>query len=314
MKREISEGLTRAQWLAKRLQGITSTESPALFDLSPYTSLFEVYHAKKSGLLLPFESSERMEKGLRMQDAAANEVALRMGWTVRSLEGTYIRIPELRLGASFDYEFTKPSGEKGLLEIKMVDHFVYKGQWSEEEIPPHIEIQARHQMLCADVYNEIYVAAFTGIYDFHLHHFVRDAEFEAGLIDAVKKFWADVEAGNEPKPDFYRDNEVIAALYKSAGGEAVDKTEDAEFEAEVAKFYRLNSERKVIEKDEAAQKAKIHFLLGNDSGAFTNTYRVMAGWTKDSAGASITQEMVGTITGGRKGYRQMLVKNIKEVK
>lgn len=36
----------------------------------------------------------------------------------------------------------------------------------------------------------------------------------SSALQRIAKFWADVDAGNEPKPDFYRDDAIIKALHK----------------------------------------------------------------------------------------------------
>ncbi|MGI4886124.1 MAG: YqaJ viral recombinase family protein [Janthinobacterium lividum] len=309
MTREIITITSEEQWLELREADITSTMSPALFDLSPYLTVFELYHAKKSGVHVPFQSNERIEAGRDMEQYAARKVGKKLGMEVRPFKD-YVRIPGDRMASSFDWEILHPDLGWGILEIKAVDFFQHKEKWS-EEIPPHIEIQLQHQLECADRHSWGMIAAFTGIYDFHEYRQARDPEFGAGLRAAVKKFWADVEAGIEPQPDFYRDGSVIDELYRGANGPAdLNLTEDFEFEAMLSKYSRLKGEEKAVQADLSALKAQIHSRIANDTGAFTERYKLTAGWTKDTVGTLVTPEMVGTHVGPRKGYRQLLITDL----
>jgi len=138
-----------AQWLALRREDITSTMVPALFGLSPYTTIFELYQAKANGLEMEFKSNARVEKGNRMEAYAAQEIAHATGWTVEPFKD-YVRIPGERMGSSFDCIATKPDGSRGILEIKAVDFFRHRDLWVDGEAPEHIEIQLQHQLECAD--------------------------------------------------------------------------------------------------------------------------------------------------------------------
>lgn len=322
--REIIKITSEEQWLQLRKSDITSTMSPALFNLSPYGTVFELYHAKKSGVHVPFDENDRTQKGKRMEAYAAQEVALRMGWEVWPLD-IYVRDPELKMGTSFDFGYKKPDGKKGILEIKAVDHFQFKQKWqtksetdeeSGEEIPPeapaHIEIQAQHQLEAKNdpEFEEITIAPFISIYDFHIFTRARDREFGNNIRTGIKKFWADVANGNEPNPNFYRDGKVIDQLYKDAGGDPIDMTGDSTFEGLAARYERLAAEEKSAKEARQATKYEIHRILENEGGAFTDKYKVLTTWTKDSPAKLITQEMVGTIIPGRKGYRQCRITSL----
>src|SRR3990172_11795006 len=109
-----------AEWLSLRMKDITSTEISALFGISPYSTEFELWHRKKNKLYVDFEETERMTWGLRLQNAIAKGIAEDQGWKVRRMN-EYIRIPELRIGASFDFSIEGKDIEPGILEIKNVD-------------------------------------------------------------------------------------------------------------------------------------------------------------------------------------------------
>lgn len=308
MNRELIKIQNEAHWLDLRRDDITSTMVPALFGLSPYTTKFELYHAKDSGTEVPFKSNNRVESGHRMEQYAAQEVAEAMGWKVEPFKD-YMRIPGERMGSSFDCEATKPDGSKGILEIKAVDYFIHKDKWVDDQAPEHIEVQLQHQLECADRYEWGAIAAFTGIYDFHLYERDRDRDFGAALRKAVASFWSDVDNKREPEPDFARDLDIITLLHKGADGEKLDKTEDAEFQQLLARFDRWNETKKEAEKEAKKAKAEIHHILQGATGAFTDKYRVTAGYTKDNPGRAAEP---GEIIGAKQGYRQCLLKELKK--
>ena len=313
MTREIIEITDHDQWLGLRKNDVTSTMSPALFDLSPYMTKFELYHAKKSGVEIPFKENDRMHKGTRMEQYAAQEVAIKQGWTVRPLN-IYARIPEARMGTSFDYEVTCPVRGKGILELKAVDYRQHKQKWVDGEAPEHIEIQLQHQLECADCYEWGVIAAFTGIYDFHLYARERDRGMGANIVKAIKGFWHDVETGNEPSPDYARDGEVIDALYAGADGETLDMSADDSFDMLLSKFPRLRDEEQAAKQEKEATRSEILYLVGSHTGAYTERYKLNAKFTKDTKGTLVTPEMVGTTIGARKGYRQCQVTDLTKEK
>ena len=313
MARGLIKVESEAHWLDLRRDDITSTMSPALFGLSPYSTRFELYHAKASGVEVEFKTNDRVEKGSRMEQYAAQEVAQRMGWHVEPFKD-YMRIPGARMGSSFDCIATKPDGSRGILEIKAVDFFRHREAWVDDQAPEHIEIQLQHQLECADEFEWGAIAAFTGIYDFQLYERDRDREFGAALQSAVAEFWAMVDARQEPEPDFARDDAVIARLFKDRGAPPLDLTADDDFAALVARFDVAKSSAAEFSKQADAAKAELHFRLADAPGGYSSRYKVTAGWTKDTPPRVITETDIGSEIGGRKGYRQLLIKDLTVTK
>src|SRR3990167_5628915 len=93
---------SEADWLSLRTLDITSTEISALFGCSPYSTAFELWHRKKSGVIVQLKENERMFWGTKLQDAIAAGIAEEQGWAIRRMN-EYIRNAELRIGSSFDF-------------------------------------------------------------------------------------------------------------------------------------------------------------------------------------------------------------------
>ena len=281
--------------------------SSALFGLSPYLTEFELYHAKASGLTLPFDENDRVRAGRRLQDYAADTIAEKHGWRVFRRD-EYLRIPALRTGTSLDYEVICPKRGRGNLEIKGVDYFQYQEKWSDDEAPEHIEVQVQHQMEVADKYEWTCIAAFTSIYDWHEIYRDRDRVFGARLVERIDEFWASVDAGQEPKPDYSRDLDVIKKLHK--GGPTMDATENVQINGLLARYQRTQAEKKAAEEDFKAAQGELLMAMGEHSEAFGKDYKLKVSMVKESPGTLVTDDMVGNYVGGRAGYQKMTLSDL----
>tara|TARA_R110000764_G_scaffold177642_1_gene263837 strand:+ start:1593 stop:2519 length:927 start_codon:yes stop_codon:yes gene_type:complete len=287
-----------AHWLEMRDKVITSTGVSALFGMSPYLTRFELYHHHANGIKVPFVSNDRVEKGNRMEQYAAEEVGRQEGWEVEPFKD-FAQDAVLRIGSSFDYTAATPDG-KAILEIKAVDFIRHRDLWVDDQAPEHIEIQLQWQMMISGIHVG-YIAAFTSVYEFHIYRREYDPEMGAAMLAAVAEFWADVDAGREPDPDFARDQDVIAAMFRQLRPDPANFTEDDTLDEVITRFERYNETKKESEKLAKAAKAEIHYMLGEHSEAFGQRYRIKAGWTKDTADRITAPDEV---IKGRKGYRR----------
>jgi len=310
MKIETLKPENEADWLDMRRNDITSTQASALFDLSPYNTKFELYHAKKDGLELEFKVNDRMLKGNRMERYAAEEIAIEHGFTDLRHVTEYVRAPELRIGSSFDYECKHPDKGLGGLELKAVEYAQYKAKWADGEIPTHIEVQCQHQFMLKPEWKWLAIGVHYTLYDHDIIYIERDEDFIQGLKDAIAEFWIDVENSNEPKPDYGRDSDVIKALYKG-GDDYKDYTENEHLEMLCGKIIRLKDEEKYIKSEIKAAQAEIIDTLDNSKGGYTNAHKISVTQIADSADKVITKDMVGNVTKGRKGYLKLNVKGNK---
>jgi len=312
MKREIIKYKTEEEWLALRLDDITSTMTPALFDMSPYHTPFDLYHAKVSKVEVPFVSNHRIEVGSRMEQFAGEEVTLIEKW-IESTEPLkeYIRIPELRIGSSFDRRGIDTQGKRFIMEIKAVDYFQHKEKWSEDEAPVHIEFQAQHELMVAgDEYDYIVIVVFTGIYDYHIIKREHDKEMQAGMLESIAEFWDDVDNKREPKPDYIRDNPIIKELYQQEK-DMGDFEDDEEFNTLCSKYKRLNEEIKQFENDKTATQSQLILKIGNYAGGFGDGWKMKMTNVKETPDSEVTEDMVGDKINGRKGFCYPRVTQLK---
>lgn len=267
------------EWLALRTKDVTSTEISALFGISPYCTEFELWHRKKNNTSVDFEETERMTWGTRLQDAIAKGIAEDNKWKVRRMK-EYMRIPELRIGSSFDFSIEGP--DPGILEVKNVDSLQYKQGWNIDsegnvEAPPHIEIQVQHQ-LAVSCRQYAHIGAFIGGNKVVLLKREPDLAIIQAIKDKVQLFWKSIEEGKEPKPNFVRDAEFISKLYHYAEpGKYVDVSQNAEFTALAKRHKELGSAMKACEEERDALKAQMLMIIGDAEKGVADGCTISAG-------------------------------------
>lgn len=296
MNREIIPFTTREAWLAERARDITSTDVAALFGVSPYLTRFELWHRRHGSpeaAAPELDDVERVVWGRRLQNAIAEGAALDrdFGWIREKKE--YIRLPDHRIGASFDWEgpeYIDPiAGELPrpfLLECKNVDSLAFREGWEETEFgleaPAHIELQCQHQMLVSGI-RKCYIAALVG--GNRLVILERDYDEQVGqrILEECAAFWS----SPCPEPDFRKDAELIKRLYRLNGsGDTMDADERiARLMDEAAQFTRMQA----VAKDECeARLAELRTLIGN-AGAVLSEKHKLSRWTVKETPISYTR-------------------------
>lgn len=281
MKAEIILPENEAAWLELRKKDITSTDIAALFNMSSYCTPFELWHRKKSGEQIEFEMKEWTLWGKRLQDSIAAGVAEDNGWKIRKME-EYMRIPELRMGASFDFEITLPDGTVGILEIKNVFGMIFKDQWLEDddgnfEAPPHIELQVQHQ-LAVSGRAFAYIAALVAGNKIVLIKREPDQEIINEIKLKVMQFWETIDKNQEPEPDFARDGKMLKRLYNVAEpGKVLDASDDAGLLEMVKEYLRHGAAIKKLEGKREAIKNKILTLAGDSEKIIGGQFSVSLG-------------------------------------
>jgi predicted phage-related endonuclease len=296
--REIILPESRDAWLAMRALDVTSTESAMLFGLSPYGTEFELWHRKRSKAVVDIDSNERMGWGLDLQDAIAGALCRRYGVIAEPIKH-YVRIPESRMGSSFDWRivgvdenvvaadttlqdlFTQHG--KGLLEIKNVDGLVFKQQWmriDEDgggqkyiEPPGHIDVQVQHQLhVCGHKWAGIGVLVggnksqlLTRIYDPQVGH---------SLESRIVRLWSSIEAGVPPKPIYPADAEFVAKLYGVTGSSVHDGRGDEVLTKALGEYCSASAREKLAKEDKDVAKAKVLEIVKDASKVVADGYTV----------------------------------------
>lgn len=266
----------RKQWLETRLKFITSTDAPALFNKSPYTSEFELFHTKKNKQVIELEENERMKWGSALEGAIGAQIAKDNNWDAKPMKD-FMHLKEHRVGSSFDFFV----GKKGVLEIKNVDRMAFNSQWIQGDgvvVPPtHILIQAQVELLVSqrDFLN---LGVLVGGNELHLIPVQPKPNFLEAVVLKTDEFWERVEKGKAPTPDFERDAKYIISLYNKASSEKVlDASENKEICDLVKDYNALSREISKLEKIKTATKAKLLVEIGDAEKAFSDWFTISAG-------------------------------------
>lgn len=298
---------TEQEWLKLRTQDVTSTETAALFGLSPYMSKFELWHRKASGEVPEFKTNERMVWGTRLQDVIARGIAEDQGWNVRKLNAYIRRDDGIRMGSSFDFEIVSHENGPGILEIKTVDTLAFRDGWLIDgdniEAPEHIEIQLQHQLEVTGRRWGV-IGALIGGNTVKLLHRERDREVGQLIVRHIEKFWMTVDAGTPPEPDYPRDADMVCKLNGYAEpGKVYDATGDDEIASLTAEYSAASIREKEAKEDKDTARAKLLEKVGTAEKIILPGYSISAGMI----GPTIIE------TYERKGYRNFRV-TAKKVK
>ena len=213
---EIREIKDRQQWLDWRTKFVTASQIGGLpaFACHPFYTPLRIYAAMR-GVEFPTDDENKiLRRGRWLEPAVAKAVSeLRPDWELTA-PGVFLCDPEIGVGATPDYYISSPQG-RGVLQCKTVAPSVWHRDWDEgRDIPLWVTLQALTEMMLSDA---AYGAVAVMLVDPHnmdcaILDIPRHPGAEAKLINEVKRFIADVEAGREPDPDFARDGAILKLL------------------------------------------------------------------------------------------------------
>lgn len=292
IKRETFPMTSVEDWLKLRAKDVTSTEVSALFGLSPYVTPFELWHRKKSAEVVEIQPNERMKWGTRLQDSIAAGIAEDQKWNVLKRD-SYERLPDQRLGASFDFTIIGGVAGDGLLEIKNVDPLVVRDEWVIEgddvEAPPHVEMQVQHQLLVSGL-QYAYIGALVGGNHAVLIRREPIPSIIESIIAKTEEFWESIAAGREPKPDFSRDSDFITKLYKNVRpGSVVDVSADPQIAALAEAYGEAGAAIKEQEAIRKGIKAKLLMKIGDSEKAKGTGFTISASTVAPAPVAAYTR-------------------------
>lgn len=309
MQRERITPKDEAHWLELRKQDLTSTAVAALFNASPYTTRFQLWHEYKNGIAPEFMDNERTFWGRHLEEAIAKTAAKQESLTVEPFKD-YIRIPERRIGSSFDFVIKENEQDAAIMEIKNVDSLAFKNGWTSAdddeqiEAPLHIEIQIQHQMLVVGL-NRVELRALVGGNKLVKITRFANKDFQELILQKCEEFWKSIDDNIEPQANFEEDAAFVAKLYSFAQpGTVADVSGDEKVFDLVAAYKEGGELEKRGKAMKDAAKAEILTLIGEYEKAVSPFFSISAG-------------MIGptTVSYEREGYRDFRIhmKKQKEI-
>lgn len=264
---------SKEHWLKLRHKNVNSTEVSCLYGCNPYQSEFELYHHKRSADIPSIEESEPMKWGSRLQDAIAYGVAADQGWKNPRPMKEYMYLSGVQLGSSFDFMVN----DEEILEIKNVSERVYAKQWTDDEAPPHIELQVQTQMLVSGA-RKTYICALVGGNSVKIIERKFMPSVGESILKKVAHFWSRTD---EPKVDFERDSEFIKTLYQdSVEGKIISGDETMLMLAQ--RYNALISQISLAEQQKKAVQAQLLMLAGDAEKVKHEKFTLSLGQVKES--------------------------------
>lgn len=269
---------SRDAWLSMRSEDLTSTEISALFGLSPYMTLFELWHHKFNRTTSEIEDNDRMKWGIRLEPAIAQGIADDNLWVIHQFKD-YMRVPELRIGSSFDYAIEPGASnpEPGLLEIKNVDFIQHRDTWEDDEAPPHIELQFQHQLLVSGLKWGAISCLVAGNTPYVIER-EADEKIQAEILTRTAAFWKSVDDNTPPEPIYKDDGDFIRKLYgKSRAESFADLSTDEKLYAACERQKEGASLEKTGKELKEAATAEILSIIKDTEKVKCSDYNISAG-------------------------------------
>lgn len=251
---------TREEWLALRSTRIGASEVSALFgaqaDYQP--SKYALWYIKSGRILPPEVSGERVEAGLRFEEAIAAWVAEINGWKVRRFPG-YVTHPTIAgLGCSPDFEILDNERGPGLLETKSIDWLAHKKSWTDGEPALPVLLQLQTQLACTG-YTWGAVGAVIGGNQPVTHIYEAHPKLIVDIEARVTAFWQSIADNKPPVSDGSASAAAaLVALYPAAALDEIDLSADNELPELCAKLAHARAAAKVA--DTAASEARNRIL------------------------------------------------------
>jgi predicted phage-related endonuclease len=272
---------------------------------------FELFHRKQSGDIVTIEENDRMRWGKALEEAIANEVAKDNNLVIRRMN-EYIYDDETRTGSSFDFAI----GEDGILEVKNVDSLAFRDSWLEHddgniEAPLWIEIQVQVELMMSER-KHCLLAALVGGNRLVLIKRDRNEAVIASIKAKIAEFWASIESNTPPKPNFSKDAEFIASLYRYAEPNKVFDARGNESFIELAREHK-RLKQIIKESDEQCDglKAQMLMVIGDAEKVEGGEFSISLGMVADNV-KMITDLTPAQLAGEepvskRAGYRNFRV-------
>jgi putative phage-type endonuclease len=307
-----------AHWHELRKQCVGASESPALFGLLPWKTLWQLHMEKTGKLDAPdLDDVKHIKQGKHFEPAIAAWACQKFDITLNKVHRYLIDDECQRMGASLDYEWVG-TGERIPTELKWVvradDRWEYDGDVI-TQAPDYYLVQIQHQLACSGAARGQLIAFING--DVRRAMYERRDGVITALRERVTEFWADVDAGKEPAIDFKADAEAVMRYASKMGHHKVDWTPEIAALAKTA--FERNEERKAAEEAVDAAKAALDDAMMkaakvagmNDPEAQViveaDGYRITSSHVAAYPGRLVTPEMVGTRIGERRERRQVTV-------
>lgn len=188
---------------AARRDGLYSTDSPAILQLSRWGSPLSVYLDKTEPIPPAEPASLQAWLGWRLEDSLAQLYAERYGRRPKRMRATYSHLVVPFVKTHLDYADLA----QGIL-IEGKTRTQRSPAWGPDgstKVPPDVWVQVQHElMVLATIHPKVRLARIPvlfGLHTFHCYEVEADPIFQAKLLAELERFWHEhVEARVPPEP------------------------------------------------------------------------------------------------------------------
>jgi hypothetical protein len=210
---------------------ISATQSPALYNASPYLTPWLLYQYMR-GADLDHGETERMRWGLKLQPLVLDQVRTDLKLEIEpNLDNRYVSSSHGPIGYTRDAIVHCPDRGVGAVEVKCCfDYGTWMREWDGGKTPPrHVELQLQHQLTVGDgaiPFSWGVIAVWVGA-EVKYFERKRDDTVSIDLVTRCFAFMRDVEAKKEPDPfGAAVELPMLAQLFPIVKGKELDLRED----------------------------------------------------------------------------------------
>lgn len=282
----------RDSWLRWRKADITASVAGALLGVHDYTTAFGVW-MDKTDQLPALDETPAMKRGRLLEPVAVELVKEEHpDWEIVDPR-TYYRDPETRLGATPDrFAIVRDVG-RVLIQVKTTHELIYRQKWRDPDtyevmVPLWIAIQALIETELSGCDSACVALMVVGmgldlkLIDIPLNKTSRAVV--ARVKEETQKFWAMIERGEEPDPDYARDGRFISELYAEDDGGSIDLSADPRVQELIASRARHKMAVKEAEEKLKPIDAELKHRMGNNALAWLGNGEKMTWSTVRRAG------------------------------
>jgi putative phage-type endonuclease len=304
-----------AHWHELRAKNIGGSDVSALFGLSSFSTRWQLWMEKAGKLPAEdLDGNKAVQAGKFLEAGIAQWAAAIWNWNINKVEEYHTANDVPGMGATLDYALA--SGVP--VEIKwnsgFGDGWKYEGD-TIIEAPENYILQVQHQLACYDSGAEY---AWLVVL---LRNEPRRMKVPRhnGIISTIKQevadFWQSINDGVEPDPDFNLDADAIDRLMEQVPLTDVDLGE--EHAVLYNKYLDAAATEKLAQKAKESAKSEL-LLLAKERMEGANTkmekaiircgnHKMTISTVAPNFGTKITEDMVGTVIGTRKGYQRVSI-------
>ncbi len=268
-------------WHDLRSRHIGGSEVAALFNKSPHTTYFELWHIKSGNIPRPIVGGDRVFWGSALEEAIAKAVADLKGWKIRNVH-RYIEDSEVKgFGGTLDYEIVNHPDGSGVLEIKNVDYLVWR-DWEGGEPPlSHILQLQSYLALTGKKWGVIASLVSGNLPQFNFYK--ADPKIIKAIRSKIKEFWKSIEEKKAPEPIFTEDLGSIKTLYANANSETLNLHGDKRLAELCGDFKAYGSIKTNAGKAQKTAMAEILTIIGDAGLCLLDGYKIKQSITPEKA-------------------------------